>query len=438
MIASGVPARTRSMRTIAPERIISFNPTKSCSSWMITGYHRYNASSPVDDDCGHGLDCCFGLLPDERDVEDSHRPQRGNDGRIGNHQYDDKVTGTNDEAAFFATHGIVVPKGDDWHSCTLTSFTFKIGGETIPVPLTDPINRTLRFASTHFGHAAPIDFTLIAVFHLSRPSTMPTDKDVTVTVNPRLIAWNVFAGFGTTVGGPAGANQAAVDALFSSVSNAFCTEVSTEHATLNHSIYSASISANKTPDVQNDYVNATSFAALTHGTPSGFYDSFSRDNPSDYSTFLGDCLNWMALRAAQPQPYFNVVGFWACDTLSSGSTAPTGFGISSGSVDQAFVGFDAPVIILCGPGPDIANITAGLDQNASKFYTALATGQTVADALGTANFHYQPWTLDASGMPVRTYLGCYGDLLTRLRKVYLTQQELDNGADATKWYYLLP
>lgn len=201
---------------------------------------------------------------------------------------------------------------------------------------------------------------------------------------------------------------------------------------------------------------STAMFTVTHGHPTGFYDSFSQGQAS-LLTFAEVAQH---VGAKGRLPLYDFVWMYACETLPDGaaSSAPSAF-FGLDTTDRAYFGFVKPVFAECLPEgariePDeempvveyVFHRTKALrlSVHMEVLLSHLSGGKQAVFALHEANEAWQCLTLDqsapnASAWVVReNKMRRVGDMDARLTLVYLTATERLglSQQEINQWYHV--
>lgn len=187
---------------------------------------------------------------------------------------------------------------------------------------------------------------------------------------------------------------------------------------------------------------STALAFITHADHTAFNDPYGTDviafNDQSSSCVASKVVDKVSARI----PFHNIVGFWACETLAnSATTAPSSYGISSNTINAAYIGFDIPPSLRqfiyavwyeynngAGPIPQEETENSDISFHSESFFDHLMQGHVASKALEVANATEKPgkWTsLPGGNYQVFEHqpMILRGDPLATLKYVYLTAGE---------------
>lgn len=300
------------------------------------------------------------------------------------------------------------------------------------------VSPSFRFASTKWADATTIPIKVEAVF---RCSSLGQDYFKTYSHTYSVKSWNQLQTLGTTV-----AESGLASPEFESASN-LLTQAAVQALSVSHTCTPGSSATGESrSSILSRLWGSTVMAALAHGMPDSFMDSYA----DELISFHDDVLPIVASKFSGPisAPPFSIVGLWSCNTMGAASKAA--FGV--GGTNSAYVGFDKSVSAVLWPGEAYIGLPAGqklpagfpthsLGEHAKAFWLFLGDGDTVEEALERANSVYPPLLITpttAGGLDINPGpMQINGDKYARLKYVYLNQTERSARSDHKVWWIQL-
>jgi len=387
---------------------------------------------------------------------------------LASHEAGEKVSGT-DVNLNFVTSTFTVPGYSDpnyWHAAEVIEFKVTcnqivnqpLNYVWVPSGMPPSTGPTvgIRIASTEFQYNATINFSVSAKFALSRPGE---SKIVTVTGGQTLTAYNRLTIWASKIkesddevpqfpwpdeNQPFEYSQQAYEIADYTILK-FGGSTGTGTGGLHYYVTpqaATTSNATRTNILARAKVNTAIWSA-THGDGGGIYDGNNSLPPYETQTnadagYIADANMNSAIWIDRVEPRVCIFGLYACE----GSTNMVAREILNGS-DRNIGGFDFPGILAA-----VVRIAADPDNGApssdfnKEVLNNLEAGQTLEQSLNNAYTLLRTLDKRSNGTFVDMPPELFGDPLTRIRYVYLTQAERDmltaqnRSGEIDQWYFI--